>query len=58
MWRQLINFTLGIFVAAMAYSEFAEVWVVGIAVLIALIALWAALEEASKNSEPITRHAH
>jgi len=58
MWRQWINFILGMFIAAMAYSGFSAAWVVGIAILIALIALWAALEGASEGHTAAIKHAH
>ena len=45
MWKQWVNFILGILVILVAYMGGSVTWMVALGILIALIALWAALEK-------------
>ena len=57
MWKQWINVILGLAVAVMAYYGTTMGWIVGTGAIIALIALWSALEE-SPESGKVAASAH
>lgn len=57
MWKQWTNLILGIAVAVMAYYGVAVGWMIGAGALIALVALWAALEASPENARSMA-HAH
>jgi len=45
MWKQWVNLVLGLLIAVMAYSGGIGMWYVLLGIVIALVALWAALEK-------------
>jgi hypothetical protein len=57
MWKQWMNLILGLAVVVMAYYGAAMGWMLGAGALIALVALWAALEESPSRGRSMA-HAH
>ncbi len=45
MWKQWVNLILGLVVVVLAYAGGSMVWYVVLGIIIALLALWAALEK-------------
>ncbi len=45
MWKQWVNLILGLLVIAVAYYGASVTWLVVLGILIAIVALWAALEK-------------
>jgi hypothetical protein len=45
MWKQWVNLVLGLLVVVLAYSSVSAVWYVVVGIVIAILALWAALEK-------------
>lgn len=45
MWKQWVNLILGLLVVLLAYSGGSATWYVIVGIVIALLALWSALEK-------------